>query len=265
MELKTGGGRLFYETAGSGPDVVLLHPFPSDHRFWAPLAAQLMAAYRVTWYDLRWSGSSQPFEGGASMAEHAADLEALCRATGITKAVFAGVSIGGYILLEFWKRYRERARGLVLSDTRANADTVEVRAGRMKAIADVRDHGPEPFLQAQVARLLGESTRRNRPDVVEAALHTMRRSTVEGLAALQQGMAEREDHTPLLPSINVPALLLFGEEDVVTPPEVGRTMGGHIRGSSFVTVSHAGHYCAFERPQEAGRAMRQFLDRVHGG
>jgi 3-oxoadipate enol-lactonase len=194
------------------------------------------------------------------MARHADDLERLCRERKIGEAVFVGVSIGGYVLQEFWQVGRSRVRGLVLCDTRANADSEEGKAARFKSIDDVRERGPEAFIKAQSERLIGESTRRNRPDIVEAALETMRWSSIEGIASTQQGMAQRPDYTSILSTIDVPTVLVFGEEDVVTPPDVGRAMQQKIPKSELHVLPQAGHFAAFEKPRDFVRLLRRFLD-----
>ncbi len=102
--LRSSNAQLFYEITGSGPDVILLHPFPLNHNFWNGVVPHLSSRYRVILPDLRGHGDSELGEGAATMGKMAADLAKLCREEGIAKAYFAGVSIGGYVLFEFWRR-----------------------------------------------------------------------------------------------------------------------------------------------------------------
>src|SRR5271156_703038 len=106
--LRTADAQLFYEVAGNGPDVVLLHPFPLNHSFWKPVAEHFGTRYRLIMPDLRGHGDSELGEGPATMEKLAADLAALCREERITKGFFVGVSIGAYTLFEFWRRHREQ-------------------------------------------------------------------------------------------------------------------------------------------------------------
>src|SRR3954462_3468725 len=260
MNVPSGDAVLCVEEQGSGPAVVLLHPFPTNHKFWRPLVPHLASCYRVLMPDLRASGESTIGEGAATMAKHAADIERVCQAAGITRAAFVGVSIGGYVLLEFWRRYAARVAALVLSDTRATPDTSEGRAGRLKAIEEVRLHGPAAFVAGMAPKLLGGSTRKNRPDVARAASAIMNESTVAGLAALQQGMAERPDSLPTLPSIKAPTLIMVGEEDTLTPPKDSEQMQQQIPGSKLVKIPAAGHFAAFEQPEAVAKVLRSFLD-----
>jgi 3-oxoadipate enol-lactonase len=245
---------------GSGPDLVLLHAFPSCHEMWLPVAEQLAQRYRVTLYDLRGLGKSPPGGDIVRMSDHAADLERVCKEAGIQKAVFAGVSIGGYILFEYLRTHRERIRGFVLCDTRAAADTADARATRLKFAEEVLQKGTTQFIETNLQKLLSETTRRNRIDIVDATRHTMRFSSPAGIAAVQRGMAERPDSTPTLPTIDVPTLLLCGDEDTVTPAAEMRAMQAQIRGSSFVSVPRAGHLAVFENPADSTKAIRNFLD-----
>ena len=110
--LRSSDAQLFYEVAGNGPDVVLLHPFPLNHTFWRPVAEQLGIRYRLIMPDLRAHGDSELGNGPATMEKLAGDLAALCRAERITKGFFVGVSVGGYALFEFWRRHREHVAAL---------------------------------------------------------------------------------------------------------------------------------------------------------
>jgi 3-oxoadipate enol-lactonase len=247
-------------TIGSGPDLVLLHAFPSCHEMWLPVVEQLAQRYRVTLYDLRGLGKTPPEGDIVRMSDHAADLERICKRAGIQKAVFAGSSIGGYILFEYWRTYRARVRALILCDTRAAADTDEARGTRLKSADEVLLRGTAQFIENNLQKLLGETTRRNRIDIVDAARDTMRLSTPAGIAAVQRGMAERPDSTSTLATINVPTLLMCGEEDTITPPAEMRAMQSQVKGSSFVPISRAGHLAVFENPAESTKAIRNFLD-----
>ena len=260
MNVTSGDAMLCVEETGSGPPLVLLHPFPTNHKFWGPLLPHLAERYHVYMPDLRGSGETNAGEGPATMEKHARDLERICKAAGFGKAAFVGVSIGGYILFEFWRQHPERFAALVLCDTRATPDTQEGRAGRLKSINEVQTHGPAAFIESMAPKLLGETTRRNRPDVVHHASMIMNESTVAGITALQQGMAARADSVPTLATINVPTLLIVGEEDTLTPPFDAEQMRQGIAGSRLVKIPAAGHFSPFEQPELVGKELRTFLD-----
>jgi pimeloyl-ACP methyl ester carboxylesterase len=260
----SGDTEIVYEVMGSGPPLVLLHPFPVNHEFWLPAVQALTARYQVILPDLRGHGASAPGEGPATMAKHAADIARVMDDAEVGRAPLAGVSIGGYILFEFWRRFRGRAAALALCNTKAAADSVEARNGRLQAAAEVEQKGTEPFFQGMVQKVLSSTTRNTRPDLVEAALAMMRQSPPDGVAAVQRGMAERPDSMETLKSINVPTLLLTGEEDLLTGPPEAEIMRTNISSSVMKVISRAGHYAPWERPDEAGPLLRQFFDSVHG-
>src|SRR3954462_7237570 len=262
LNVTSGDAVVFAEQQGSGPALVLLHPFPANHKFWQPVLPQLSERYRVIMPDLRGSGESTAGDGPATMAKHAGDIERLCAHAGVNKAVFAGVSIGGYVLFEFWRRHAARVAGLVFCDTRATADTPEGRAGRLQSTKEVKAHGPAAFVPGMAPKLLGESTRKNRPDVARAAMAILNRSTVAGITALQQGMAERPDSVPTLRTINVPTLIMVGEEDTLTPVKDAEQMQQGIPGSRLVKIPAAGHFPPVEQPAAVAKVLRGFLDEL---
>jgi pimeloyl-ACP methyl ester carboxylesterase len=249
---------------GDGPPVVLLHPFPANHKVWLPAAELLAGRYRLILPDLRGHGQSGVGTGPASMEKHAADLLRLLDASGVGKAVFAGVSIGGYVLFEFWRRRRERVSGLILCDTRAGADTEEGRADRLKAADDVEKQGPVAFIDSMIPKLLGDTTRTTRPDLVERARKMMLEMSAAGIAAVQRGMAARPDSVADLKTINVPTLVMVGAEDILTPLSEAESMQRQIAGSRLQTIPRAGHYAVFEQHEAAGKAVRGFLDGLKG-
>ena len=262
MLVRSGDAEIAYEVLGKGPDVVLLHPFPASRGVWRPVAETLSARYRVILPDLRGHGESAAGEGPATMEKHAADVARVCDDAGVGKAAFAGNSIGGYIRFECWRQWRARIRALVLCDTRAQADSAEGRTARLKSIEEVQRNGPAGFVENNLQRLLGESTRTNRRDLVDAARRMMRQATVAGIAAVQAGMAERPDSVATLASIDVPTLIMVGEDDVVTPAADAELMQRGIRGSELRRIAKAGHYSPLERAESVGEVIRKFLDRI---
>jgi pimeloyl-ACP methyl ester carboxylesterase len=260
--LRSDDADLFYEVRGNGPPVVFLHPFPCHHEFWHPVAAALEAHYRLILPDLRGHGDSEIGEGPALMAKHARDIARLLDAAGIGKAAFIGCSIGGYILFEFWRRFRERVTALALCGTRPQADTAEARSNRLKAAATVLESGTEPFLETFIPKLMGQTTAGTRPDLVAGARAMMRKMSAEDISLVQRGMAERPDSVADLKSINVPALIVIGEEDVLSTVADGELMRRNIAASQLTLIPKAGHYAPWEQPESVGPVVRRFLDRV---
>jgi 3-oxoadipate enol-lactonase len=258
--ISSGDADICFDIAGSSAPVVLLHPFPVHHEFWLPTAQFLSTRYRLIMPDLRGHGDSSLGEGPASMQKHAADVARVMDTAGVDRAPVIGVSIGGYVIFEFWRQFRERVSSLVLCNTKASADSTEARTGRLQAADDVLKRGAEPFFEGMLQKVLGESTRHSRPDLVEGALRMMRKMSAEDVAGVQRGMAERADSIATAQTIDVPTLLITGDEDTLTGVPEAEVMKQCIRGSDVKVVAKAGHYAAWEQPEEVGRLLRSFLD-----
>jgi pimeloyl-ACP methyl ester carboxylesterase len=260
--VKSGDAEIAYWTLGDGAPVVLLHPFPVNHEFWLPVAETLATRYRVILPDLRGHGESGVGEGPATMEKHAADLARVMDDAGVGRAPLIGVSIGGYLLFEFWRKHRGRVGALGLCNTKAPADGPEARAGRLQAANDVLERGTEVFFESMATRVLGKTTQETRPDLTDGALRMMRKMSPEGVAQVQRGMAARADSVGTLKTINVPTLLITGDEDIFTGVNEAELMHRHIAGSQLRVIPKAGHYSTWEQPEEAARLLRQFLDAV---
>ena len=262
QQVKSGDAEIAYRELGEGPPVVLLHPFPANHEFWLPVAQALATRYRVLLPDLRGHGDSGLGDGPATMEKHAGDIVRVMDNADIRRAPLVGVSIGGYALFELWRRDRGRVTALGFFYTKAPADSSEARAGRLQAASDVLERGTEPFFESMIPRLLGKSTRETRPDLVAGALRMMRKMSPEDVAQVQRGMAERPDSVGTLKTIHVPTLLVTGEEDILTGLNEAELMRLHISGSQLRVLPKAGHYSPWEQPEEAGKLLRQFLERL---
>jgi 3-oxoadipate enol-lactonase len=261
-QVRSGDAEIYYWMLGEGAPVVLLHPFPAHHEFWLPVAEPLAARFRFILPDLRGHGDSEAGDGPATMAKHAADLARVMDDAEVGRAPLIGVSIGGYVLFEFWRKSRGRVAALGLCNTKAPADSAEARAGRLQAANDVLERGTEPFFESMIPRLLGKTTREARPDLVAGALRMLRKMSPLGVAQVQRGMAERHDSVDTLKTINVPVLLITGEEDILTGVNEAELMRQHIPGSQMRVIPKAGHYSPWEQPEEVMRLLRSFLEGI---
>ena len=255
------GVSLAVEVRGAGPPLLLVHGFPLDHAMWGGQVAAV-AGWRCIAPDLRGAGASESPADGYSMARYAEDLAAVCDALGVSDAVCCGFSMGGYVLFEFLRRYRSRVRGLVLCDTKAEADTAEGKRGRDENAALVERAGVTALADRVVPKLLGASTLAGRPEVLAQARAMALRQPAAGLIGALRAMRDRPDSIRLLDDIAVPTLVVHGVEDAVAPPAGARAMAARIRGAHFVEVKGAGHLAPLEQPGEVTRALREFLRTV---
>ena len=258
--IRSGDAEIAYTVLGDGPPLVLLHPFPAHHALWLPAAQLLSPRYRVVLPDLRGHGESEIGEGPATMEKHVNDLVNVLEDAHVGRAAFCGVSIGSYILFELWRRHRDRVAALTLCCTRAQADTADVRNTRLKNAELVLERGSEWFVDLMLPRLLGKTAQETRPDLVNAARSMMLQMSPQDIAQVQQGMAARPDSVPTLKTINVPTLVVMGEEDTLVPVADGELMREHIAGSRLAVIPKAGHFAVWEQPEAVGALAREFVE-----
>jgi 3-oxoadipate enol-lactonase len=250
---------LAYDSAGSGRPVVLLHAFPLCREMWAAQRG-LADRFRVVTPDLFGFGNSPVPAGGWTMDSMADALAGFLTGVGIGEpVVLGGLSMGGYVALAFARKYPDRLRGLVLADTRAEADAPEAKTNRDKTIAFARQSSAAAVVEQMLPKLLGEFTRANRPDVVAEVKRIGSAQSVDGVAAGLAALRDRPDATPSLAAIRVPTLVVVGAEDALTPPDVARKLAGAIPGAKLEVIPTAGHLSSLECPAEFTTAVRMFL------
>jgi len=261
-EALVNGARLCWREAGEGDVVVLLHGFPFDSRLWDPQLRALPAGWRGIAPDLRGFGGSDRGDVPLTMEQHARDVLALLDLLDLGQVVVGGLSMGGYCALAMQRLAPGRVRGLVLSDTRAEADSDEARRLRSAQVVTVRQRGAAEVLQPMTRRLLAPQTIAERPEVV-AALEEMMYSTPPGtMVAALQGMAARPDARPQLATIRVPVLVLGGELDEITPPAVLAELAAAIPGAQLRLLPGCGHVSNLEASPAFNEALHSFLQRL---
>ena len=254
--------RLAYDDIGSGSAVVLLHGYPFNRTLWTEQVDAIRDVCRVITPDLRGFGDSDSAEGAATMTRMAQDVAALMDELKISTAVLGGLSMGGYVVLAFYKQFASRVRGLVLADTRPQADTDEGKKVRAQQAEQILASGMAGVTDAMLPKLLTPETVSRRPEVVKRLRDMMLNTKPAGAAAALMGMAAREDQTAMLPQISVPTLILVGSEDPITPPEDSHKMREKIPGSRLRVIEHASHVSNFEQPTIFNDELITFLGRI---
>lgn len=247
------------DTGGGGAALVLLHGFPFDRSMWEGQAEALGREFRVVAPDLRGSGETPLGAGDVTLETLAEDVAALLDDLNLGRVVLGGLSMGGYVAFEFFRKFHGRVRALVLADTRPQADTAEGRRAREENAQRALQEGMAPIVESMLPKLLSAGTRERGGEVLEGVRSMMLGTSPEGAAASLRAMALRRDQTELLPSINVPTLIVVGSEDAVTPPADAEAMHAKIEGSRLFVVEGAGHLSNVERPEEFNRALVEFL------
>jgi pimeloyl-ACP methyl ester carboxylesterase len=247
-------------SSGAGTPLVLLHAFPLDGRMWAPQVEALAGSYQVIVPDFRGFGAAMDQAvSEAGMDLLADDVARLLDDRGLDRVVLGGLSLGGYVALAFMRRHADRVSGLVLLDTKATADGDQAREDRLRMAERVLAEGNGFVPEAMLPKLLGETSREHRPELVEKVTALIREQAPEAVAGAQRGMAARPDSTDLLGTIRVPTLVVTGEEDAVAGPEVGRELAAGIPGARFLLVEEAGHLANLEQPEIVNEALLDFL------
>jgi 3-oxoadipate enol-lactonase len=259
QRLMVHGVNLAVEVRGEGPAVLFVHGYPLDHTIGQDQMNSL-DGYRRIAPDLRGMGQSDAPDLGYGMNIYAADLAALLDALGIDDVVLCGLSMGGYVAFEFLRHWRARVRGLVLMDTRAEADTMEGRRARDAAAAMARDRGAGAIAETMLPNMLAPATQRS-ADIVERVRVMMANTPVAGIVGALAAMRDREGSEPLLPTLaGLPTLVVAGESDTLTPPDQARSMAHAIPGAQLVLIPRAAHLPPVEQPAETTELLRRFLD-----
>jgi pimeloyl-ACP methyl ester carboxylesterase len=260
--LDLDGRRLHYLDEGAGEPVVLfVHAFPLSARMWEPQIAALSGDRRVVALDLSGFGDAEvPAERSAySIDAYADEVAGLVRALGVDRVVLAGLSLGGYVALAVVRRHPEILAGLVLADTRAEADSSEAKSRRsdqqvfLGARKDV-----VPLVDGLLESLLSKRAPAAE-EATERAGALMRSTDADGWIGALEAMKQRPDATPVLAGIAVPTLVMVGEDDELTPPSVAEAMAGAIPGARLVVVPAAGHLANLDNPEAFNRALGDFL------
>lgn len=257
LTIPVRGGALSVRVAGQGPAILFVHGFPLDHQMWTG-QLPLTSDFRCIMPDLRGFGASQAEVGEVlTMTQFAEDLQSVLQQVAANQQVcVCGLSMGGYIAFELWQRCADRISHLVLCDTRAAADTMEVARGRELTAQKIAVEGSRELVTSMLGKLFGPSAPPQCRVEVERILQSVRASSL--MAALR-GMAQRTDFTPRLAEIRIPALVICGHDDVITPPVEMRQMAGQLADSQFVEVDSAGHLAPLEQPELVNARIASFI------
>jgi 3-oxoadipate enol-lactonase len=240
--------------------LVLLHAFPLNARMWEPQLTLADHGWRVLAPHYRGMDGGIQDPPAASIDDYAGDVIDLLDSLHIEDAVIGGLSLGGYVAFALFRHAPRYFRGIVLADTRSQADPPEAAEGRTRLLSAVREKGPSAAADEMGPRLLGETTRAERPDVVERVRTLILSNPATAIAGALTAIMTRPDSTPLLSSIHCPTLIVVGEQDTLTPPAMSRDMQRGIPGSELVVVPKAGHLSSLEQPSAFNAALARFLE-----
>jgi 3-oxoadipate enol-lactonase len=248
-----GGTEVHYQDIGSGREaIVLLHAFPLHSGMWSRQIEAMKKRYRLIAPDYPGLGKSAPGPATVTMEILAEIVTGLLERLSVTRAIFTGLSMGGYLCFELYRRAPSLFRGLALCDTRAGADTPEGAQNRERFAESAIAKGLPWVADEMTPKLLGPQ-----PDaaVVREVRRLIAEGTPAGVAAAQRGMAKRPDSVPTLAKITCPTLVVVGEQDSLTPPLESEKMAAAVKGAKLVKISAAGHLANIEQPNAFGEAL----------
>ena len=260
-------GRLRYldvPASGSGRGagiLVLVHGFPLNTSMWEPQLALVTHGWRIIVPELRGFGDGGNDPPTTSIDDYAGDTIDLLDKLHVKDAVVCGLSMGGYVTFAMFRHAPTYFRGMVLADTRADADSAEAVTNRKNMQQLVREKGQGAVADALLPKLLCDATMKSKPDVVEKMRQQITGNSVESIVGALTAMMTRPDSVATLSTIRIPAQVIVGAEDAIMPPPIAEVMHKGIAGSELVVIPGAGHMANMEQPALFNEALGRFLDK----
>ena len=241
--------------------LVLLHAFPIGANLWEPQMRSIPAGWRLITPDLRGFGGSTELESASSLsiADYADDVVALLQELGVKRAVIGGCSMGGYATLALYQSTPHIFDGMILANTRADADSPESRANRRNMLALVDREGPSGVAREMMSKLLGKTTHETNTTAEATVRRLIKQQSQTAIKGGIHRMMHRPDSTALLARVSVPTLVITGAEDEMIPVEESRRIASAIPGAQLVIVPGAGHLANLEQPEAFNDALKGFL------
>lgn len=254
----------YVDVEGAAPSrhaLVLLHAFPLAAEMWRPQFPAVPTGWRVVAPDLRGFGASSADKPSdpVSIDDYARDVLALLDHLELHRVVVGGNSMGGYAAFAMLRLAAERVKGLVLADTKSEADSEAAHADRVAMLEALAEGGVAAVWERMQPGLLGKTTRASRPEVVERVRHLVLEQPVEGVKRAIERLRSRPDSTPLLPAIGCPTLVIVGDEDPIAGVETARRLHHRIPTAELSIIRGAGHLTGLEAPLEFNAVLGRFL------
>ena len=255
--------KVCYDDHGKGEiPIIFIHGFPFDKLMWQPQLDLFGKNYRVIAYDIRGFGKSAIGSAQGSINLFADDLVKFMDGLEIKKAIVCGLSMGGYILLNAIIRYPQRFDAIILSDTQCIADSFEAKEKRKKAISQIVAGKINDFALGFIANIFSDETKKTKGDVVEKIKRTILSTRAEAVTATLSVLAERQNLCSSISQIEVPTLIICGEQDIVTPVEQAEFLHDTIPNSQLKIIENAGNMSNLAKPDEFNMHIVEFLSGI---
>lgn len=254
---------LSYDDLGEGQNpIIFLHGFPFDKSMWKDQLEALAPNYRVIACDIRGFGRSIDEITSLSIELFSMDLARFMAALGLKKAVICGLSMGGYVALNFQLKYPELVSALILCDTQCISDTKEVADGRLIEIKEIEEHGSAEFNKKFIQKVFYKESLVEKKDLVEKLTGVVNSNSRHIIAEGLRALSGRTETCSTLSEIAVPVLIICGREDQVTPLVQSEYMHKAIQGSTIKVIEKAGHVSNLEQPEIFNSHLIDFLAKI---
>ncbi len=264
MRTKVNGVEIdynFYEVKSS-PVIAFIHAFPFNQKMWNPQVEFLKGRCSILTYDVRGLGQSEVGDAQFMFENLVDDFVELLRSLKIEKVIACGLSMGGYIILRSYEKHPSLFHALILCDTRSEADGNEAKIRRAQMLHLLKFHGKEKFVEEFLKSALSPKTFENKKDVVSFAEKIILENDERGIAGNLIALSTRTDTTHVLEKIEIPTLLIFGEDDALTPPSIAHSLNSKIKNSRLEIIPSAGHLSNIENSEKFNEAISKFLKDV---
>lgn len=262
MRTTLRGLQVAYEETGKGRPLLLIHGYPLNRTMWEPQLHALADVAHVIAPDLWGFGESEPV-ADTRMGTYAEELHGLAEALGATEpAVVCGLSMGGYIAFEYFRRYKNQVAGLILANTKAGPDSAEGKAGRDKSAALANEKGAGAIAEGMLPKMLSPKTYTNNPELVQRVKRMMESASVPGITAALIAMRDRPDSSPTLAEIKRPVLVIGGADDQLFPQTEFQNIAGALADGRLEILPDAGHMSNLDQPDLFNEAVRLFLRKL---
>jgi 3-oxoadipate enol-lactonase len=250
---------VFLDGKEGSASILFVHGFPYDHQMWKPQIDEFSKNYFCVSYDNRGLGESTIGDGQFTMELFVDDLEKIIAELKLDKPILCGLSMGGYISLRAMERMQDKFSGLILCDTKSEADDNEGKLKRAAAVKQINSGKFDELIETFVRNCFGDKFVEEDNSKYNEVVERSKKNDPVGVKGCLLAMAGRTDTTESLSKIKLPTLVICGSEDKLSPPEVMKPMAEKISGSKFILIEDAGHMTPIENSKEFNRAIKEFL------
>jgi 3-oxoadipate enol-lactonase len=258
-KIKFNGLQIF-DNEGNGFPLIFIHAFPLSSKMWLPQLEFFKDKFRIITYDVRGLGESKSSNNQFTMEKYANDFLSVIGHLGLEKVFACGLSMGGYILLRSFIKQPAKFKSIILADTRAERDDDTGLINRSNVISNITDGKRNEFVSEFIAKLINKKSYEdlNIRNFLEKIIEE---NSNDGICGAQLALGTRTNTVDYLKTFNVPALIMVGEDDILTPPSCAETMNKLIAGSELNIIKNSGHLSNIENPEAFNSCLMDFLQK----